>query len=135
MLKTDQFSLHAIRDQVIAKGLDAVDFTEEGQMTKNYDEYLEMMSQISGDHLHCLGIAAIGSKNAVSKLTKDCEIIVCFCWSHRACAWDETIRKAELCCFSLIRTYTRHKELLSRFFLWFHGCRSGYPAAVMRFIS
>lgn len=85
MLKTDQFSLHAIRDQVIAKGLDAVDFTEEGQMTKNYDEYLEMISQISGDHLHYLGIAAIGSKNAVSKLTKDCEIIVCFCWSHRAC--------------------------------------------------
>lgn len=85
MLKTDQFSLHAIRDQVIAKGLDAVDFTEEGQMTKNYDEYLEMMSQISGDHLHCLGIAAIGSNNAVSKLTKDCEIIVCFCWFHRAC--------------------------------------------------
>ena len=62
MLKTDQISLHRILDQVIAKGLDVSDFTEEGQMTKNYDEYLEMISQISGDHLHYLGIAAIGSK-------------------------------------------------------------------------
>ena len=75
MLQTDQISLHAIRDQAIAKGLDVVDFTEEGQMTKNYDEYLEMMSRISGDHLHYLGIAVIGSKNAVSKLTKDCEMM------------------------------------------------------------
>ena len=62
MLKTDQISLHGILDQVIAKGLDVVDFTEEGQMTKNYDEYLEMMSQISDDHFHYLGIAAIGRK-------------------------------------------------------------------------
>ena len=75
MLQTDQISLHTIRDQAIAKGLDVVDFTEEGQMTKNYDEYLEMMSRISGDHLHYLGIAVIGSKNAVSKLTKDCEMM------------------------------------------------------------
>lgn len=75
MLQTDQISLHAIRDQAIAKGLDVVDFTEEGQMTKNYDEYLEMMSRIPGNHLHYLGIAVIGSKNAVSKLTEDCEMM------------------------------------------------------------
>lgn len=75
MLQADQCSIHTIRDQAIARGLDVVDFTNEGQMTKNYDEYLEMMAQISGDDLHYLGIAVIGSKNAVSKLTKDCDMM------------------------------------------------------------
>ena len=75
MLQAEQAQLHEIRQQALAKGLDVVDFTMEGQMTKNYDEYLDMMSGISEENLHYLGIAVIGSKNAVSKLTKSCEMM------------------------------------------------------------
>lgn len=75
MLQTDQASIHSIREQALGKGLDIVDFTEEGQMTKNYDEYLDMMSGIHTDDLHYLGIAIIGSKSAVGKLTKDCDMM------------------------------------------------------------
>lgn len=75
MLQADQGAIHSIREQALAKGLDVVDFTAEGQMTKNYDEYLAMMSKTGGDDLRYLGIAVIGSKNAVSKLTRDCEMM------------------------------------------------------------
>lgn len=75
MLTADQSSIHVIRDAAIEKGLDVVDFTEEGQMTKNYAEYQEMMSGIHTGDLHYLGIALIGSKSSVSKLTKDCEMM------------------------------------------------------------
>lgn len=75
MLTASQKVIHSIRDSAIEKGLDVVDFTEEGQMTKNYDEYLDMMSRIRSEDLHYLGIAVIGSKSAVSKLTKDCAMM------------------------------------------------------------
>lgn len=75
MLLTSQEQLHSIRDRALSKGLDVVDFTEEGQMTKSYEEYQQMMSEISSGNLHYLGIALIGSKSAVSKLTRDCKMI------------------------------------------------------------
>lgn len=75
MLQADQETIHRIRQQAVAKGMDVVDFTEEGQMTKNYDEYMEMMSHIPEEKLRYLGVALIGSKSAVSKITKECKMM------------------------------------------------------------
>jgi hypothetical protein len=74
ILCMDEDGLHQLRREAKAKNCDVVDFTVEGQQTKDYDEYLEMTSMIPADRLRYLGIAIIGSKNAVSKLTKHCDI-------------------------------------------------------------
>lgn len=52
-----------------------MDFPKQGQQTKNYEEFLAMMSTANTDELEYLGIAVIGKKNPISKLTKHCEMI------------------------------------------------------------
>lgn len=75
MLQCENEQLKELRSKALEKGYDVVDFPKQGQMTKNYDEFLEMMSVANTDDLEYLGIAIIGKKNPVNKLTKHCEMI------------------------------------------------------------
>lgn len=75
MLKTDGETLRALRKQAQEKGFDVVDFPFEGQQTKNYEELLETMTTVPEDNINYLGIAIIGKKNPISKMTKHCEMI------------------------------------------------------------
>lgn len=75
MLQCDNEQLKDLRTKALEKGFDVVDFPKQGQQTKNYDEFLEMMSTANTDDLEYLGIAIIGKKNPVNKLTKHCEMI------------------------------------------------------------
>ncbi|MBR1382343.1 MAG: DUF2000 domain-containing protein [Ruminococcus sp.] len=76
MLKDSNENIKAIRAKAIEKGFDVVDFPKQGQQTKNYDEFIEMMRSAEPDEIEYLGIAIIGKKNAVNRLTKHCQMIV-----------------------------------------------------------
>lgn len=75
MLQTSGEKLKELRIQALEKGFDVVDFSKEGQQTKDYEEYLSMMSMIKTENVEYLGIAIIGTKNGVSKLTKHIDMI------------------------------------------------------------
>ena len=75
MLQCDNEQLRDLRTKALEKGFDVVDFPKQGQLTKDYDEFLEMMSSANTDELEYLGIAIIGKKNPVNKLTKHCDMI------------------------------------------------------------
>lgn len=75
MLQCGGDELKELRTKALEKGFDVVDFPKQGQMTKNYDEFLEMMSAAGTEELEYLGIAIIGRKNPVNKLTKHCQMI------------------------------------------------------------
>ncbi|MBV7271416.1 DUF2000 domain-containing protein [Clostridium sp. PL3] len=75
MLCTDGDSLKELRIKAKEKGCDVVDFSVEGQKTKNYQEYLEVTCSIPAEQMQYLGIALIGSRNVINKLTKNCEMI------------------------------------------------------------
>lgn len=75
MLQCSSEQLKDIRAKALEKGFDVVDFPKQGQQTKNYAEFMDMMSTASTDELEYLGIAVIGKKNPVNKLTKHCEMI------------------------------------------------------------
>lgn len=75
MLCTHSQDLKALRKSALEKGCDVVDFSVEGQQTKNYDEFLEKTRSIPTEDMKYLGMALIGSKSAISKLTKNCEMI------------------------------------------------------------
>ena len=75
MLQCSNEQLKDLRAKALEKGFDVVDFPKQGQQTKNYDEFLEMMSTANTDELEYLGIAIVGKKNPVNKLTKHCEMI------------------------------------------------------------
>lgn len=75
MLKTDGESLRELRKLALEKGCDVIDFPFEGQQTKNYEELLETMTHIQEENINYLGIAIIGKKNPISKMTKHCEMI------------------------------------------------------------
>ena len=67
--------LKELRLLAAEKGCDVVDFSVEGQQTKNYQEYLDTTRSIPSENMRYLGIALIGPKNVVSKLTKKCDIM------------------------------------------------------------
>jgi len=75
MLCTDAEALKELRKAALEKGCDVVDFPVEGQQTKNYEEFLEVTRSISAEDMKYLGIALIGSKNTINKLTKKYEMI------------------------------------------------------------
>lgn len=75
MLKCGKEQLAELRNKALEKGCDVVDFPKQGQQTKNYDEFLDMMSAAPTDELEHLGIAIIGRKNAVNRMTKHCGMI------------------------------------------------------------
>lgn len=75
MLRCDSAGLKEMREKALEKGYDVVDFPRQGQQTKDYDEFLDMMLQESTGNLEYLGIAIIGKKNGVNRLTKHCEMI------------------------------------------------------------
>lgn len=75
MLQCSNEQLKELRTKALEKGCDVVDFPKQGQQTKDYEEFLEMMSTANTDDLEYLGIAIIGKKNAVNRLTKHCEMI------------------------------------------------------------
>ncbi len=76
MLHCSQEELRALRSSAIDKGFDVIDFPKQGQMTKDYDEFIAMMKETPEASLEYLGIAVIGKKNAVNRLTKHCAMIV-----------------------------------------------------------
>lgn len=75
MLQCAQDNLKAIRASAIEKGFDVVDFPKQGQQAKDYDEFTSMMKTASEGDIEYLGIAVIGKKNAVNRLTKHCDMI------------------------------------------------------------
>lgn len=75
MLKCNNESLHELRKIALEKGCDVVDFPFEGQQTKDYDEFLQTMTTVKEEDINYLGIAIIGKKNAVNRITKHCEMI------------------------------------------------------------
>ena len=75
MLKCDNEQLKELRIKALEKGCDVVDFPIQGLQTKDYDEFIDMMSVINTNDIDYLGIAIVGKKNAVNRLTKHCEMI------------------------------------------------------------
>jgi len=75
MLCANAEHLKELRLLALERGCDVVDFSVEGQQTKNYQEYLDATRRISAENMKYLGIALIGPKNVVSKLTKRCDIM------------------------------------------------------------
>lgn len=75
MLCANSQALKELRKSALEKGCDVVDFSVEGQQTKNYEEFLEITRSIPAEDMNYLGIALVGSKNAISKLTKNYEMI------------------------------------------------------------
>lgn len=76
MLKCSKEQLAELRAKALEKGCDVVDFPVQGQQMKNYGEFLDMMSVANTEDLEYLGIAIIGKKNAVNRLTKHCDMII-----------------------------------------------------------
>lgn len=75
MLQCSGEQLNELREKALDKGCDVVDFPRQGQQTKNYDEFINMMKEVDTESIEYLGIAVIGRKNAVNRLTKHCEMI------------------------------------------------------------
>ena len=75
MLQCNGAKLKDLRMKAKEKGFDIVDFPRQGQETKNYAEFLQMMEAAHEEDIEYLGVAIIGKKNAVNRLTKHCEMI------------------------------------------------------------
>ncbi|MFW2490795.1 DUF2000 domain-containing protein [Clostridium chromiireducens] len=75
MLCTTQDDLKSLRKAALEKGCDVIDFPVEGQKTKNYEEFLAITKDIPSEDMNYLGIALVGAKNKISKLTGKCEMI------------------------------------------------------------
>lgn len=75
MLCTDEGALKELRKAALEKGCDVIDFPVEGQQTKDYGEFLAATRNIREENMKYLGIALIGSKKTISKLTGKCRMI------------------------------------------------------------
>ena len=75
MLQCSAEELRQLRAKALEKGFDVVDFPRQGQKTKDYAEFLDAMKTAAGDEIEYLGMAVIGKKNAVNRLTKHCEMM------------------------------------------------------------
>jgi hypothetical protein len=75
MLCTNQEDLKALRKAALEKGCDVIDFPIEGQRTKNYEEFLSITRNIPSEDMKYLGIALVGAKKTISKLTGKCDMI------------------------------------------------------------
>lgn len=75
MLCADSEDLKELRKAALEKGCDVVDFPVEGQQTKNYEEFLLATRNISTEDMKYLGMALIGSKKIISKLTGKCQML------------------------------------------------------------
>jgi hypothetical protein len=47
----------------------------EGQKTKSYEEFLSITRNIPSEDMKYLGIALVGAKKTISKLTEKCNMI------------------------------------------------------------
>lgn len=75
MLCAQQIDLVEIRQTAIDNGCDVVDFPVEGQQTKNYEEFVEMTAQIRQEDMRYTGIAIIGQKKIINKITRKLEML------------------------------------------------------------
>lgn len=75
MLCAPQTELAKIRQEAIDNECDVVDFPIEGQQTKNYEEFTEMMVQILTANITYTGLALIGQKKTINKIVKKLELI------------------------------------------------------------
>ncbi|MDC0833066.1 DUF2000 domain-containing protein [Geitlerinema sp. CS-897] len=72
ILKADREQIKEIRNKLYEEDfLDffVVDFSDVAQSTKNYEDYSQKISQHPTEELRYLGIAVLGNKKKVSKLT------------------------------------------------------------------
>ena len=65
MLKCNKEQLAELRTKALEKGCDVVDFPIQGQQTKNYGEFLDMMTK---------GVQGY-SRAVVNRITKHCDMI------------------------------------------------------------
>ncbi len=75
MLCTNQEDLKVLLKAALEKGCDVIDFPVEGQQTKSYKEFLSITRSITSEDTKYLGIALVGAKKTISKLTGKCDMI------------------------------------------------------------
>ncbi|MDT8903194.1 DUF2000 domain-containing protein [Anaeroselena agilis] len=75
MLCAPQDALASIRREALANECDVVDFPVEGQQTKNYGEFQEMVSQVPTENIKYTGLALIGQKKTISKIVKRLDLM------------------------------------------------------------
>lgn len=70
MLCASREELRELREKALAEGCDVVDFPVQGQRTKSYVEFMEAMTRIETEDIEYTGIALIGQKSTINRLTK-----------------------------------------------------------------
>jgi len=75
MLCAAQDELARIRQEALENECDVVDFPVEGQQTKNYEEFKEMVVQIPTGSIKYTGLALVGQKKVISKIVKKLELM------------------------------------------------------------
>lgn len=72
ILKASREQIREIREKLYEENpadIFVVDFSDVAQITKNYEDYSQKISQSQTEELSYLGIAILGNKKKVSKLT------------------------------------------------------------------
>jgi len=75
MLCAEQDIVNQIRSTALEKGCDVVDFPVQGQRTKNYEEFKSVMTGVLPGEIEYTGLAIVGSRNVVNKITRDLEMM------------------------------------------------------------
>jgi hypothetical protein len=75
VLSASQNELSQTRLKGIEAGCDIVDFPLEGQQTKNYQEFREAIAGIETNYLRYAGVALIGDKKEIRKITNHLNLL------------------------------------------------------------
>jgi hypothetical protein len=75
MLRAPQAELARLRQEALANECDVVAFPVEGQQTKNYAEFQDMVAQIPTPGIKYTGLALIGQRKTVSKIVKKLDLL------------------------------------------------------------
>ncbi|MCE1253514.1 MAG: DUF2000 domain-containing protein [Anaerolineae bacterium] len=68
VLSADPDELPLLRRKALAADCDVVDFPVEGQLTKNYQTFMQAVSCVASEDLSYVGLALIGRKKEISKI-------------------------------------------------------------------
>lgn len=69
VLAASQTEFSALRDRCVSAEVDLILFPEQGQTTTDYQAFSDAMRQIPGENWRLLGLAIVGEKKALRKLT------------------------------------------------------------------
>lgn len=75
MLCASKLDLVDIRKTAIENGCDVVDFPVQGQQTKDYARFIDVIAQIQTQDMKYTGIAIIGQKKIINKICRRLEMI------------------------------------------------------------